>query len=103
MGRIDTVITNDRHSDLSRKVDNIAVQVDGKRMGSINNQADAMFLAESDHLGHFHCTSDVDAVDKLDFLDIATGGIIVNGARFFEHLSRHAALSRSTEYQNHSF
>ena len=43
------------------------------------------------------------AVYELNVLEVAAGGIVVGGARFFEHFSRHAALSRSTEYENHSF
>ena len=84
------------------KVNDVAVQIHGKRMCGVNNQADFVLMAESDHFGHLHRTRDVVAVGKLDFLQVASGGIPIGGTRFIEHLSRYAALSRSTKYENHS-
>ena len=102
MGRIDAVVADDGHSDLPCKVNDIVVQVHGERMGGVNDQADIVLMAESDHLGHLHRPSDVVAVRELDILQVASGGIPIGGTRFIEHLGRHAALSRSTKYENHS-
>ena len=102
MGRIDAVIADDGNACLGRKVNNIAVQIDGKRMGGIYQETDIMLLAKSGHLGHFHRADHVAAMNELDVLRIASGGIEKFGPRFLEHLGRDAALSRSTKNEYHS-
>ena len=43
----------------------------------------------------------MDPMGEVDFLQVPLGGIVVTGALFIEHLSRHAALGRSTKQQHH--
>ena len=99
--RKDAVITDNRQTYASCKLDHVAVQSLGKRVSRIDQHEDVMFAAKRFHAGRVHCSQNMDPMGEVDFLQVPLGGIVVNGARFIEHLSRHAALSRSTKQQYH--
>ena len=99
--RKDAVITDNGQTDASGKLDHVAVQRFSKRVSRIDQQADVMFAAKRFHAGRVHCSQNMDPMGEVDFLQVPLGGIVVTGALFIEHLSRHAALGRSTKQQHH--
>ena len=78
------------------------MQILGKRVGGIDDEGDIVLKAEHLHLGKFHRSGKAHTMCKLNVLHIATGGIVVDGARLVEHLSRHASLGCAAKYQNHT-
>ena len=79
----------------------IAVQLLGKGMGSIDNQPNGVLAAAVHHLRHVHSACQMNAVHQLYLLTVAAGRIVVPGACLFEHLRGLASFSRSSEYKYH--
>ena len=102
MWRINAIISDNRSLDMLGKEEQVAMQVLSKRMGSINNQTNAVLTTTGNHLWHLHASRQMDAMHQFYLLPVAASRIIIGGASLLQHLHSLTALRRSSEYQYHA-
>ena len=101
-GRVDALVADDRQVHRLSHVVDRQVKCSGERMGGVDDQADAMIVAEGSHGLIVHGPVDADAVMRRQVLFARLRAVIVSLSGFIQHLHRLPALCRTSENQYHA-